>query len=431
MISNLKNITMLRSRVLIFSLLVFSCLRLMSCETDSLIKSGSYAGVDSNFVSLDRAITVGYIQLAESGSARGGRILKKITSSLSVSPDGGDPSFYIINYVGGGFAVVSADNRIAPLLAHSSTGSFPLDQKYYPSALINWLQSTHEGILRVKKEKKAQTYLMKKIWEQYETGEILPGVGERRINSTFSTSDNSGPDACTSQGQVFYQVDQKNLGTATWDQWGSGYNDNVSMICSGNPGGRAPTGCVATALGIVLKYYQKPATYNWSSMYSYQGSPETAKLLNDLGQWYLLDMSYTCSGSSALSSKVPSSLSWLNYQTATKTTYAPLTVVNEIKASRPVILCGGRNANWWVFNYYTDGHCWVADGYYNIDYYTCQQNPWNPGQWEKIYTSSGANLYMNWGWGGQYNGWYSTGNFNPGSDTFNYNTEMIYNIIPK
>ena len=116
----------------------------------------------------------------------------------------------------------------------------------------------------------------------------MPGVDERRINSTFSTSDNSGPDACTSQGQVFYQVDQKNLGTATWDQWGSGYNNNVSMICSGNPGVPAPTGCVATALGIVLKYYQKPATYNWSSMYNYQGSPETAKLLNDLGQWSCL-----------------------------------------------------------------------------------------------------------------------------------------------
>ncbi|MEM0519315.1 Spi family protease inhibitor [Aequorivita flava] len=36
---------------------------------------------------------------------------------------------------------------------------------------------------------------------------------------------------------------------------------------------------------------------------------------------------------------------------------------------------------------------------------------------------------MNWGWGGQYNNaWYANNNFNPGSNTFNYQKKMIYNI---
>ncbi len=39
-------------------------------------------------------------------------------------------------------------------------------------------------------------------------------------------------------------------------------------------------------------------------------------------------------------------------------------------------------------------------------------------------------FHMNWGWGGTYNGWYNYNNFNPGDFTFNYQTGMVYNIIP-
>jgi hypothetical protein len=39
-------------------------------------------------------------------------------------------------------------------------------------------------------------------------------------------------------------------------------------------------------------------------------------------------------------------------------------------------------------------------------------------------------LHMNWGWDGDYNGWYNYNNFNPGSHTFNYKRGMVYNIKP-
>ena len=39
--------------------------------------------------------------------------------------------------------------------------------------------------------------------------------------------------------------------------------------------------------------------------------------------------------------------------------------------------------------------------------------------------------HMNWGWGGgpfSLNGFYSYGNFNPGTHDFNYEVDIVYNI---
>lgn len=44
--------------------------------------------------------------------------------------------------------------------------------------------------------------------------------------------------------------------------------------------------------------------------------------------------------------------------------------------------------------------------------------------------SQTLDIHMNWGWGGQYDGYYAFNNFNPGSNTFNYKTAMITNIRP-
>jgi hypothetical protein len=45
-------------------------------------------------------------------------------------------------------------------------------------------------------------------------------------------------------------------------------------------------------------------------------------------------------------------------------------------------------------------------------------------------THSYLKLWMNWGWNGSYNGWYSFSNFNPGGDTYNYKVGIVTNIKP-
>ena len=75
---------------------------------------------------------------------------------------------------------------------------------------------------------------------------------------------------------------------------------------------------------------------------------------------------------------------------------------------------GGRKRSGltWPWNYYTEGHAWVCDGF--ISWSDC-----------RISTLS---LYMNWGWGGSYNGLYSFSNFNPSSYTFNYQSGVVVGI---
>src|SRR5690606_56312 len=86
--------------------------------------------------------------------------------------------------------------------------------------------------------------------------------------------------------------------------WGQGvpYNDKVTKTgCSNYSNGRAPTGCVATAIAQVARYHAYPSTkYKWSIMPNRlwasdkgsNGANEVAKLMKDIGDW--VGMDYGC-----------------------------------------------------------------------------------------------------------------------------------------
>jgi hypothetical protein len=138
--------------------------------------------------------------------------------------------------------------------------------------------------------------------------------------------------------------------------------------------------------------------------------------MRDIG--VAVNMDYGCNGSSAnTSSKVaPAFKNSFGYGSALYADYNYMTVKNELRYNRPVILKGGRQTGWWIFSQYKDGHSWVCDGYLNY-IEPC---------WGSI-----LRFHMNWGWENEvFNGWYSFNNFNPGDHTFNYKTGMVYNIKP-
>ena len=186
-----------------------------------------------------------------------------------------------------------------------------------------------------------------------------------------------------------------------------------TMSCN-VPCGHAWTGCVATAMSQVMKYYNYPTNYNWTDMPNNYATNSTAILMKDIGN--AIDMDYQYDGSGASMNDVPGAFrNDFNYNHASHADYSYQTVMNELDYNRPVILSGGRNNGWWIFGHYTDGHAWVCDGYLEtVDPCCC------------TYLS----LHMNWGWNGAYNGWFYFNDFNPANYTFNYDTEMIYNIHP-
>ncbi len=70
--------------------------------------------------------------------------LKSPTSVKSVEADTGEPAMHVINYSGGGFAIVSATRDYHPVLAYSDEGSFELTDDM--GAVEVWLSETKESI---------------------------------------------------------------------------------------------------------------------------------------------------------------------------------------------------------------------------------------------------------------------------------------------
>lgn len=199
-----------------------------------------------------------------------------------------------------------------------------------------------------------------------------------------------------------------------WGQ-GCGYNSELAVLNCNVPCGKAYTGCVATSMAQIMRYHQYPSNFSWNSMLNNEGNYPIALLMKDIGK--NVGMDYKCDGSSAnTESKVANAFkNNYGYSSANYADYNYQTVKTELDLGRPVILRGGRNTGWWIFNQYSDGHAWVCDGYMS-----CTDPCWG----------SMLQLHMNWGWDGSYNGYFSFNNFNPANYTFNYKTGMVYNIKP-
>lgn len=52
---------------------------------------------------------------------------RQILDSMTIFDKKNMPYFYVFNYFGGGFAIISADRRLLPILAYSNTNYFKHD----------------------------------------------------------------------------------------------------------------------------------------------------------------------------------------------------------------------------------------------------------------------------------------------------------------
>jgi hypothetical protein len=221
---------------------------------------------------------------------------------------------------------------------------------------------------------------------------------------------------------------------STWGQWCS-YNEqapsrNCTNGCWTNP--NAPTGCVATAMSQVLRYWAHPNQfgYNYATMPVAQGNGEVQRMMRDAGN--SVDMDWGCNGSGANDYKVDNEFkntfnfssadgpAFLNQRNYTSSSY--LTVLSNLNNNWPVILVGYNkriNRFLGIIYTYSEGHSWVCDGYWRS-----QNNCY-----------SYLRFHMNWGWheafgGNDFNGWYAFNLWNPSTRNFQYGQSYIYNIHP-
>lgn len=211
------------------------------------------------------------------------------------------------------------------------------------------------------------------------------------------------------------------LMSTTWNQT-CYYNEMMPTVGSGGSCGKAYTGCNATALAQICKYYAYPtsgfdshcnsnfpsycadfesANYLYGAMPNNVTSSNTqvATLMHDLG--VAVDMSWSGSNSTSFFSstvlKKHFAYSPAMYGTATfmfpGTSELILAIKKELDAGRPVFCKGG-------------GHFYLIDGYNFSDQF-----------------------HMNFGWGGTYDGYYPIDNVINGAGTFTP-SNFIFEIRP-
>ncbi|MGF7082550.1 C10 family peptidase [Mucilaginibacter sp. UYCu711] len=340
---------------------------------------------------------------------------KQILDSLAV-PDNVNPSYYIFNYVGGGYSIVSADNRIQPILAYNDKGHFENSPQLHPG-LINWLSVTHKNIQLIKKDRiyKAPKKVTK-LWASLATANY---VGQHKL-----TVNNVPPEEC-------HEYNYSNtVGPLLSTAWGQGYPFNVFCPSGSYELGHTPTGCVATAIAQIMRYWQYPTTYSWSTMPadkygSYSSS--LAQLMVDIGND--AGMNWDDSGSSVSGNPEAGVFknSRFGYSTATLASFNYINVVSNLNGGMPVLVSATYNNPFFGI---ATGHEWVCDGYTDLVWNYCDVDG-------NAYGGEFMYLHMNWGWNGTANdyAYYGLVNWTPNGDPTNYhfyqyNQKMIYNIHP-
>ena len=341
-------------------------------------------------VTKDNAAKVAKNYLSEVLFSNGKNLTSAISESFEITKDG-NTVFYVFNFEKGGYVMVSAEDRFAPIIGYSTTGHY--DQNNVPDGLQFLMGEYSEIIAFIRENNIAGKPQYAEKWERYQ-------------------SDNLQLDRNTAAVVVAPM-------TALWNQ-DSPYNF-YAPDATGGPGGKAYAGCVATAMSIIMYYWRWPwqgtgeksynpyfappndcpglkapsiltakfgeTYYDYNGMY---GTPEVTadKLLYEpiaLLQYHAgvaVSMMYCNTGSGAYSTNVPVSMrNYFKYdptihQVARTTTAAWTTMLKEQLDLKQPVYVSGRNAK-------NEGHAFVCDGYNSDDY-----------------------MHYNFGWSGYHNGYY-------------------------
>lgn len=188
-------------------------------------------------------------------------------------------------------------------------------------------------------------------------------------------------------------------------EWGQDYPYNTE--CPTVEDKKSPTGCVATAMAIMMKYNNWPSGYDWDAMPMNRPEnpiPSLSKLMADAGK--AVYMQYGAEESGAMMPWVGNKLySEFNYSPECQFLYSKQfkeeqwngMIKNSLDNGQPVIYSGSGSGS----------HAFIIDGY-NADYY-----------------------HVNWGWDGECNGYFALGTLQPSETAdFSLDTGMVINIIP-
>lgn len=161
---------------------------------------------------------------------RGDKVFKKRMDDarfVNVAPQCGYSEFYIFNNVDGkGFVIIAADDCVTPILGYSYDNNFAAEN--LPLNLKGWLDGYAEQIQTAVEMRLTATDEVRTDWECLRHGKNLPIRTDRRVYPLITT---------------------------TWDQ-SPLYNNSCPYSSYYNQ--LTVTGCVATAMAQIMKYWEYP-----------------------------------------------------------------------------------------------------------------------------------------------------------------------------
>jgi PKD repeat protein len=314
---------------------------------------------------------------------------------------GGMPVYYIFNIGNGGFIIIAADDRVTPVLGWSEKGSYNEDG--HPPAFDWFMKGIEEQIMLALQGEDRSSQAVSSEWERY----LTPGFSPLKVQDV-------GP-----------------LIQTTWDQ-GCFYNEQCPAdATAASTCFHALTGCGATAMAQIMKFWSYPvhgtgsfgythpvygylfadfsaATYNYTAMPSAitASNPEVARLIYHCGIAQVMDYGAASSTSDVLVID-DAFRDYFDYNPAldwkVRSDFSPGTwesmVMAELDAGRPLFYYGNDNG--------AVGHAFICDGYQGTSYF-----------------------HFNWGWSGTYDGYFYLSDITPGTSNFSDNQRAIFDLQP-
>lgn len=347
---------------------------------------------------------------------RNGKVFKKKADEarfVNIATRGGYSEFYIFNNeIGKGFVIVSADDCVTPILGYSYDNNFVVENM--PDNVKGWMDGYAEQIRYAVNARLTATDEIREEWRCLQECKHLPIKSERAVNPLITTH---------------------------WAQ-NPYYNDKCPFDY--NHYQRTLTGCGATAMAQIMKYWSYPehgvgfnsytptshpeygtqyanfseTFYQWNSMPTELTSSNDAvsTLMYHCGvavnMDYGLGYPYGSGSNSYLSGEnsienafktyfdYKSTIDCLRRSEYTDSQWINM-LKNEINNGRPVLYRGADYSN-------TGGHFFIFDGYNNSNAF-----------------------HINWGWGSQYDGdYFFIDNLYNGGNDFSYHQYALIGIEP-
>ena len=420
-------------------------------------------------ITADEAINVALLFNNQNKIETKGEVEKKVSDVYTVFREEGEPSMYAVNFQDDkGFVVVSASRKYYPILAMVEKGHF--DDSFVYCPLGGWIDEQNEQIAIAERDEvdEETAKSIRIMWSAFEKKDVAKWIETKSEAEAFALRQSSVA-AWEAQGYTCYALSEQpsemsNSVYSNWCQIAQGlanpdYNyltysvilerrvddslrvgplikttwereNGFNAALVDTAGHLVPVGSRPLAVGQVMRYFQKPTSYNWTVDFPLNyatGSIATfLKILsNRMGLTY-----YFGEEDATDLEALAVMIEYYSYS-GTCAPFVRSSVVSNIQNGKPVILSGTR-----TYGGTTSSYAWVCEGNmvtaihyeYELKVISVSEMAYEHAASESENQFGFVNyLYHNLGLGGSLNGWYISNSPSSGGNSMS-TTNMIYNI---